>query len=117
MDKVIAAAVASNTALEINANYLRLDLRDHHVRSAVDAGALVAINTDAHSTDHFDFLRYGVMTARRGWLTGERCVNAWSSTRLREWLESKRPSARSRTVAAAGGSAKKGRCWPFSIWT
>ncbi|MCA9284438.1 MAG: DNA polymerase/3'-5' exonuclease PolX [Phycisphaerales bacterium] len=109
MDKVIAAAVASNTALEINANYLRLDLRDHHVRSAVDAGALVAINTDAHSTDHFDFLRYGVMTARRGWLTGERCVNAWSSTRLREWLESKRPSARSRTVAAAGGSAKKGR--------
>ena len=90
INALIEAAIEHNTALEINANYLRLDLRDVHVRAAVDAGALIAINTDAHTPDHFDFLRYGIVTARRGWLTPKQCVNAWPKQKLHKWLQAKR---------------------------
>lgn len=87
---IIEAAVKHNTALEINSHYLRLDLRDTHVRAAVDAGALIAIDTDAHHDEDFDQLRYGILTARRGWLTAEGCINTWSATKLHKWLKSKR---------------------------
>ncbi len=90
MTKLFEAAAENDTALELNANSLRLDLRDIHVRAAVEAGATVALNTDAHRPDHFDELRYGIMTARRGWLEAERCVNTWSARKLRSWLRSKR---------------------------
>ena len=36
--------------------------------------------------DHLDFARYGIATARRGWLTAERCINCWSATRLAKWV-------------------------------
>ncbi|MCA9291155.1 MAG: DNA polymerase/3'-5' exonuclease PolX [Phycisphaerales bacterium] len=91
LDVIIAAAVEHDTALEINANNVRLDLRDTHVRAAVEAGALIAINTDAHGAEHFDELRYGVLTGRRGWLTADRCVNAWPARRLHDWIAAKRP--------------------------
>ena len=75
--------------MELNANSKRLDLRDVHVRAAVEAGALIAVNTDAHRPENFDELRYGIMTARRGWLRPEQCVNTWSSRKLHEWLKNK----------------------------
>lgn len=90
MEKIIAAAVKHGVALEINAHWLRLDLRDTHVRMAVDMGALIAIDCDVHSPEDFDNLRYGVATGRRGWLRAERCVNTWSAKRLHEWLRAKR---------------------------
>jgi DNA polymerase (family X) len=87
---MIEAAVEHHVALELNANPYRLDLRDVHVKASVDAGALIAINTDAHSVEHFEFLRYGITTARRGWLRAEGCINAWSKQKLHKWLKSKR---------------------------
>ena len=57
---------------------------------AVEAGALIAIDTDAHRPRDFDHLRYGVMTGRRGWLPAERCVNTWDAERLMAWVTSKR---------------------------
>jgi DNA polymerase (family 10) len=92
IDALVKAAAEHGTALEINANPYRLDLRDVHVRAAVDAGALISINTDAHGPEHFDYLRYGVLTARRGWLPPEACINTWSPSKLQRWLESKRPT-------------------------
>ncbi|MHC4415300.1 MAG: DNA polymerase/3'-5' exonuclease PolX [Planctomycetota bacterium] len=89
VEALVEAAAETETALEINANYLRLDLRDVHVRAAVEAGALLSINTDAHAPDQLDFLRYGILTARRGWLTADRCVNTWSRQKLRGWLAKK----------------------------
>lgn len=86
MDEVLAAALEHDVALEINAHWLRLDLRDTHVRMAVEKGCLIAINCDVHHPDDFDNLRFGVMTARRGWVTRERCVNAWSEVKLGKWL-------------------------------
>ncbi|MDD5645936.1 MAG: PHP domain-containing protein, partial [Candidatus Bipolaricaulis sp.] len=66
-DAVFAAAAKAGTAFEINANPIRLDLSADLVRRAVDAGCRLAIGSDAHAPEHFDFLRLGVLTARRGW--------------------------------------------------
>ncbi len=90
MDELIAAAVEHDTALEINSHWMRLDLRDTHVRAAVSAGCKIAIDCDDHMPEDFDNLRFGVSTARRGMLTPELCVNAWSKTKLHKWLKSKR---------------------------
>lgn len=90
MSEIVAAAKANHVALEINAHWLRLDLRDAHVRTAVEAGCAIAINCDVHVPGDFDHLRYGVLTGRRGWLTPDLCVNAWTEAKLRKWLSSKR---------------------------
>jgi len=94
MDEVIAAAREHRVALEINAHWMRLDLRDAHVRAAVEAGCLIAINCDVHAAPDFDNLRYGVLTARRGWLPPEQCVNCLPAKTLREWLRSRREQSR-----------------------
>ena len=86
IEAVISAAIEGGTALEINANPYRLDLRDIHVRAAVDAGCLIAINTDAHRAEHLEFIRYGVLTGRRGRLRVPGCLNAWPDEKLLEWL-------------------------------
>jgi len=86
MDELIAAAVEHDTALEINAHWLRLDLRDTHVRAAVDAGATIAIDCDVHALADFDNLRYGISTARRGWVKPEHCINTWPAHKLHTWL-------------------------------
>jgi DNA polymerase (family 10) len=89
MGAVIAAALRHDVALEINAHWMRLDLRDNHVRAAVAAGCLIAIDCDVHRADDFDNLRYGVLTGRRGWLDPERCINCWPADRLHKWLARK----------------------------
>ncbi|MFO0375480.1 MAG: PHP domain-containing protein [bacterium] len=88
--KLIAAAKANNVALEINSHWMRLDLRDVHVRAAVDAGCLIAIDCDVHHPEDFETLHFGVTTGRRGWLPPELCVNTWPAAKLRDWLKSKR---------------------------
>jgi DNA polymerase (family 10) len=90
MNELIGAAIEHNVALEINAHWMRLDLRDTHVRAAVEAGALISINCDDHSPADYDNLRFGVLTAQRGWLTPEQCINTWSAKKLHDWLKGKR---------------------------
>lgn len=89
-NEIFAAAAEHNVALEINAHWLRLDLRDTLVAAALAAGCLIAIDCDVHAADDFDNLRYGVATGRRGGLTAERCVNCWEGERLWGWLRGKR---------------------------
>jgi len=89
MDELIAAAKEHSTALEINAHWMRLDLRDIHVRAATKAGALIAIDCDDHESSDFENLRFGISTARRGMLTPDLCVNAWPREKLLKWLKSK----------------------------
>ncbi|MBX3322122.1 MAG: DNA polymerase/3'-5' exonuclease PolX [Phycisphaeraceae bacterium] len=90
MPELVAAARQHNVALEINCHWMRLDLRDTHVRLAAEAGALIAIDCDVHAPDEFDNLRYGVLTARRGFLPPEQCINTWPQARLAAWIASKR---------------------------
>lgn len=90
IEAIAAAAAEHGVALEINANDRRLDLRDVHVRAALAAGAKLAIDCDVHREPHFDMLRYGVMTARRGGATSGDVVNCLSAEQLRAWLGRRR---------------------------
>jgi DNA polymerase (family 10) len=87
---VFAAAAETHTALEINAQPDRLDLKDTHARRAMEAGALIAIDSDAHSTGQLQLVRYGTATARRGWVTKGRVVNALPLKELLAWLDRNR---------------------------
>ncbi|MBL8745455.1 MAG: DNA polymerase/3'-5' exonuclease PolX [Phycisphaerae bacterium] len=93
INELAAAAAQHRTALELNANWLRLDLRDTHLRAALAAGkgnTLIAIDCDVHHPDDFENLRFGVLTARRAALTSPSCVNTWPAKKLHHWLQSKR---------------------------
>ena len=85
-ERVAEAAATEDVALEVNANPARLDCNGDAVRAAIDAGAPIAINTDAHSPREFDHVRFGVHTARRGWAEGVDVLNARSPEALREFL-------------------------------
>ena len=89
MDVVLETAVITNTILEINASPSRLDLRDSHVRRAVELGVKLAINCDAHHVSHFELLHYGIATAQRGWATAENVVNTWPVEKLLGFLQEK----------------------------
>jgi DNA polymerase (family 10) len=82
MEALLQAAARTGTILEINANPQRLDLRDNHARLAQELGVKLAINTDAHVDEHFDFLLFGVATAQRAWVTKENVVNTWPADKL-----------------------------------
>ncbi|MFW6004113.1 MAG: helix-hairpin-helix domain-containing protein [Halodesulfurarchaeum sp.] len=81
------AAAANGVALEVNANPHRLDLWGSAVKAAIDAGASIAINTDAHAPDEFAYQRYGVHTARRGWASPADVVNTRDVASLRDFLD------------------------------
>ncbi|MBI1278521.1 MAG: DNA polymerase/3'-5' exonuclease PolX [Anaerolineaceae bacterium] len=89
MDEVFNAARESGIALEINANPRRLDLEAQFARRAVEMGIPLSINTDAHAPDHMDLMMYGVMTARRGWVTAESVINTWPLERFLQWTQSR----------------------------
>jgi DNA polymerase (family 10) len=75
MEQVFAAAVKHKKFLELNANPARLDLNDLHCSIAKRRGIPIVISTDAHSTDGLEVMRYGVLQARRGGLTGADVAN------------------------------------------
>jgi DNA polymerase (family 10) len=75
LEKVVDAARANGVALEINSQPHRLDLCDSHARLARDRGVKLAINSDAHEVAALDYPRWGVLTARRAWLTKDDVIN------------------------------------------
>ncbi len=87
IERLAGVAADHGTALEINAHPRRLDLRGRAVQTAIDAGATIVINTDAHATASFGHMRFGVDTARRGWAENENVLNTRSVEELREFLE------------------------------
>ncbi|NWF67755.1 MAG: DNA polymerase/3'-5' exonuclease PolX [Chloroflexi bacterium] len=89
MDAVFAAAQKSGIALEINANPRRLDLEAPYARRAFELGIPLAINTDAHAPDQFDLLPFGILTARRGWVTAAAVINTWPLERFLAWVQSR----------------------------
>ena len=91
IDAVCRAAAARGVALEINASYYRLDLRDTHAHAAVyDHGCKLSINTDAHGPGDGDNLRFGVMTARRAGVRASDVINCLDAEALAAWIASTR---------------------------
>jgi DNA polymerase (family 10) len=86
-ERLAEAAADAGTALELNANPHRLDLHDTAVRVAVEAGAQVAIDTDAHRPGAFAERRFGVHTARRGWAETDDVLTARDIDGVRTFLE------------------------------
>ncbi len=81
IERIVERAVATKTVLEINSQPDRLDLRDTHARLAGEAGVLISIDSDAHSTSALDYVEYGISVARRAWLSKEQVLNT------RPWRE------------------------------
>jgi DNA polymerase (family 10) len=75
MHAVLTAAASKKVAMELNAYPDRLDLNDVHLRQAKQRGVKIVINTDSHHTSHMDKIRYGVLQARRAWLTKDDVLN------------------------------------------
>jgi DNA polymerase (family 10) len=75
VEKVIDAAKANGVALEINSQPHRLDLCDSHARLARDRGVMLVIDSDGHEIDALDYPRWGVLTARRAWVTKDDVLN------------------------------------------
>ncbi|MET9514614.1 DNA polymerase/3'-5' exonuclease PolX [Streptomyces sp. NPDC002994] len=88
-DAVFKACARAGTALEVNAHPERLDLCDEDILRAKRYGVKFAVNSDAHAITHLPYMRYGVATAQRGWLTTEDVINTWPLTKLRRFLAKK----------------------------
>jgi DNA polymerase (family 10) len=75
MAAIIEAAKANGVALEVNSSPARLDLKDSHVRMAVEAGAKIVINTDSHHENQLAYADFGIAQARRGWAEAKDALN------------------------------------------
>ncbi|MDP3799975.1 MAG: DNA polymerase/3'-5' exonuclease PolX [bacterium] len=87
MVEIIKAAKRTGTVLEIDAFADRLDLKDEHIKMALDAGVKLAIDSDAHHTDHFKYLELGIAQARRGWATKADIINAHPLEKMLKFLK------------------------------
>ncbi len=94
MREILQAAKATGTAMEIDAYPERSDLRDEHVRMAVQLGVKLVIDTDAHRPSHLDYLDLGIAIARRGWAEKKDVLNTRPLKELMRWL--KTPKAKRR---------------------
>ncbi|NIA06152.1 MAG: DNA polymerase/3'-5' exonuclease PolX [Actinobacteria bacterium] len=90
MAQIIATAAERQIALELNSHWVRLDLKDVHLRMAKEHGVKIALCTDAHSVEDLQNIRYGIWTARRGWLQASDVLNAKTAEELVEWVNARR---------------------------
>jgi DNA polymerase (family 10) len=91
--KVIDAAIANGVAVELNANPYRLDMDWRHWRKAAARGLECVINPDAHDTEGLGYVRAGINSARKGWLTRADVVNTLPLAQVEAWLAKKRRRA------------------------
>jgi len=78
LEQLIDTAKETDTRLEINSFPDRLDLDDTHIKLAKEHGVQFVLGTDSHSINHLDFMRFGIATARRGWLEKKDILNTYS---------------------------------------
>ena len=88
MEAVLDACAKHGVAVECNAYPDRLDLCDVHLRKAKHHGVKIVISTDSHSTANLEYMKYGVITARRGWIEKKDVINTLP---LEEFLAALRP--------------------------
>ena len=87
VERVVERAVETGTALEINSQPDRLDMRDTHARLAGEAGVLIPVTTDAHSIGALAYSELGIGLARRAWLTKEQVLNTRSWREIERWTK------------------------------
>jgi DNA polymerase (family 10) len=87
IEKLIDIAKETNTVLEVDAHYNRLDLKDDYIRMAVQKNVKLVINSDAHHSIHFAFLIFGIGQARKGWARKVDVLNTLSVDNLLKKLK------------------------------
>lgn len=90
MDRIWELCARTGTWLELNASPDRLDINAEQVKTAREYGIPIAINTDAHQVSGLADMRYGVLTARRGWAEAKDVVNTWPLGKLKQELNHKK---------------------------
>jgi DNA polymerase (family 10) len=85
LEKVLAAAREHGKAMELNSHFDRLDLDDVRLRLAKDKGVRIGIGTDSHDADGPAMIRFGLGTARRGWLEKADVLNTLTPAALALW--------------------------------
>jgi DNA polymerase (family 10) len=93
MDAVLKTALKNKVAMELNAYPDRLDLNDVHLRMARERGVKIVINTDAHHTSHFEKIKYGILQARRAWLTPKDVLNTLPEKEFRQAMKHRWPTS------------------------
>jgi DNA polymerase (family 10) len=94
LEQVLAAAKKNNVRMELNASPYRLDLNSYWLTVAKQSGVGIVISTDSHQTKGFAAMRYGMMTARRAWLTKHDVLNTLPLPKLLAELERKKTARR-----------------------
>ncbi|HBP01099.1 MAG: polymerase X family protein [Candidatus Moranbacteria bacterium GW2011_GWE1_49_15] len=89
VEKIIEVAKETGTVLEIDAFPDRLDIAGNHVKSCVEKGVRMSIDSDAHAKAHIDFLEHGIAEARRGWAQKGDIINANSVDEMLSMLKGK----------------------------
>jgi len=87
MEKIIDCAKETGTILEVDGNIGRLDLKDEHIKIVIGKGVKISIDTDAHHSDHFGFMKFGIAQARRGWAEKKDVINTRSLEKMIKLLK------------------------------
>ena len=87
LEKIMQKAKENNCILEINSQPSRLDLNDLNSRKAKGIGVKLVISTDAHSTTQYDFMRFGIGQARRGWIEKNNVINTRNINQLKKIIK------------------------------
>ena len=98
--RVINACAENDVVIELNANPRRLDMDWRYLQQALNQGVMISINPDAHSIEELAYVRWGIAVARKGWLTAEKCLNAYSLQEFDAWLN-KRRAHRTATIVSS----------------
>jgi len=86
LDEVYKACAHAGTAIEIDADPRRMDLSATQARAAKNSGCTISVDTDSHASGNLEWMRFGVGTARRAWLTADDVLNAWTLDRVRAFF-------------------------------
>ena len=86
LEEVFAACAKAGTAIEIDAHPRRMDLNGAQARAARKAGCTISVDTDAHASAGLGWMRFGVGTARRAWLTKDDILNTGSMERVKAFF-------------------------------
>ncbi|MBZ5627461.1 MAG: DNA polymerase/3'-5' exonuclease PolX [Acidobacteriia bacterium] len=114
MEAVLAAAARNAVAMELNAYPDRLDLCDRHLRMAKERGVKIVINTDSHHTSHMEKMKYGVLQARRAWLTKDDVLNTLPAEKFAKAMKKQWPVASGEcTNGISPASSARGRRTEF----
>lgn len=87
LEAIIATAKKTGIVLEVDAYPDRLDINDELVRRCIDAGVPMCIDSDAHASTHYEYLKFGIAQARRGWAEKKHIINAWPRTKMLKALK------------------------------